>query len=239
MALSEIEVSTIVDHLIPIMKASNVRICVLSISITGKMLEWAKNSMIKIPKPFTLIQALVDKFADGADKVRDSALQTSIQLFVILHNDANKSEQLIGKVEQLIRMKGFGSKSYRAKEAACLFIQGCFQKANISLKPFICDLVSLLEDANETVRATAKNAIIQLSEECQSSAMRNDISKELEKQRIRSSISESIMESIDRFKVDSVLPESESAKASSPNSPVSSKVPAPEPVRVSSFNKVQ
>lgn len=115
---------------------------------------------------------LVEKLADGKDKVRDFACDSLISLFELVYinhhhlvsSNLNSvgGSHMVSFMEKMVISHGFNSKSPHAREMSVVFILSCFGLIkDMSVKPFIPALIKLAEDSAETVRMKSQDTIVE------------------------------------------------------------------------------
>ncbi|KND02913.1 uncharacterized protein SPPG_01993 [Spizellomyces punctatus DAOM BR117] len=149
---------------------------------------------------------VVERLADGKEKIRELAQAAIIELYRIVcrsvahsaSKDSNKEggpyAQMLIFLDREMKTNGFGHKTPRGREQAVIWLVQCVRAVpEFPVKQYIPLLVRLLEDSNESVRNTSKEAVIAVYNNTTIKAMRTDIKKELVKNKIRQSIVDHIL----------------------------------------------
>ncbi|TPX58146.1 hypothetical protein SpCBS45565_g08074 [Spizellomyces sp. 'palustris'] len=150
--------------------------------------------------------AIVERLADGKEKTRELAQAAVIELYRIVcrgaansgNKDSNKEggpyAQMLIFLDREMKTNGFGHKTARGREQAGIWLVQCVRAVpEFPAKQYIPLLVRLLEDSNESVRNTSKEAVIAVYNNTTINAMRTDIKRELVKNKIRQSIVDHIL----------------------------------------------
>ncbi|KAJ1551219.1 suppressor of tub2 mutation [Nowakowskiella sp. JEL0078] len=147
------------------------------------------------------IPILVERFSEQKEKIRELSTSSLFHITFRFSTFKGKSSALESSIlilDTQIKNNGFESKIPRAREQllpqACSWLSNCFQNiSEFPVRQFIHNLVKLLEDSNDAVRAASKETLALIFSKTTDHG-RSDIKKELTKQKIRQSIVESILE---------------------------------------------
>jgi hypothetical protein len=187
-----------VGCLVDLIKGTHLKCSLLALSCCTQFLAEIRTQSVKIPFLNVLAQQFIEKLGDSKDRVREAALAGLVELFITVSThegqvEASPSGSFTTKLENMVISRTLCSKVPKAKEGGVLFVLRVAKIYPIPLKPFVPSLVKLLEDSNESVRQVAKQSIMELQQYAKSDQFQKDVTKELSKQGIRSSISELII----------------------------------------------
>jgi len=100
-----------------------------------------------------LLPLLVDRLGDVKDRYRELAMNSLVEFWKATPTD----------VEKTIKEVGFGNKSWRIREQSMRWLSNVHgTQHNFSFRSFTPFMMKILEDANEVVRDTAKEVVIEL-----------------------------------------------------------------------------
>ena len=112
----------------------------------------------------SILPLLVDRLGDVKDRYRELAMNSLVEFW----------KATPGDVEKTIKEVGFGNKSWRIREQVSCFSRDTLIQSmrwlsnvhrsqhNFSFRSFTPFMMKILEDANEAVRDTAKEVVIEL-----------------------------------------------------------------------------
>lgn len=166
----------------------------------------------------TTLPLLVDRMGDPKEKFRTLAVQSMATMYKVVPAD----------VERHIRNFAMAGKNSRAKEASLQWLLQMNQEQGLQFRTYVPRLMELLEDADASVRETAKTTVIELFRDASGTA-KADLKKQLENFRVRPAIKQAIVKEL--------IPRS-TTPAPDDNGPVDLPRPASRPALSASVSSV-
>ncbi|KAI9106045.1 clasp N terminal-domain-containing protein [Phlyctochytrium arcticum] len=187
--------------------------------LLAKVASSPAKSAIPLLKTLTVftVSAIIDKFADGKEKVREQAQFVILDLYRTIHRgvttssakETNAFQQMLNFMDREIKNNGLGHKTTRGREQSMLCIAHCVMEIPAyAVRQFIPTIIKLLEDSNEGVRNGSKDALIKIHNHTASKLVRQDIRRELIKNKIRQSIVDQLVAEFIHRPDENVLEES-------------------------------
>ncbi|KAI7784794.1 hypothetical protein LA080_009113 [Diaporthe eres] len=133
----------------------------------------------------TTLPLLVDRMGDPKEKFRTLAVQSMATMYKVVPAD----------VERHVRNSAMAGKNSRAKEASMQWLLQMNQEQGLQFRTYVPRLMELLEDADASVRETAKTTVIELFRDASNTA-KADLKKQLETFRVRPAIKQAIVKEL-------------------------------------------
>ena len=133
----------------------------------------------------TTLPLLVDRMGDQKEKFRSLAVQSIATMYKVVPAD----------VERHVRNFAMAGKNSKAKEASMQWLLQMHQEQGLQFRTYVPRLMELLEDADPSVRDTAKTTVIELFRDAPGSA-KADLKKQLENFRVRPAIKQAIVKEL-------------------------------------------
>ncbi|KAL1854378.1 suppressor of tub2 mutation [Diaporthe australafricana] len=133
----------------------------------------------------TTLPLLVEKMGDQKEKFRFLAVQSIATMYKVVPAD----------VERHIRNFAMAGKNSKAKEASMQWLLQMNREQGLQFRTYVPRLMELLEDADATVRDTAKTTVIELFRDASGTA-KADLKKQLENFRVRPAIKQAIVKEL-------------------------------------------
>ncbi|KAI3394217.1 hypothetical protein diail_3032 [Diaporthe ilicicola] len=133
----------------------------------------------------TTLPLLVEKMGDQKEKFRSLAVQSIATMYKVVPAD----------VERQVRNFAMASKNSRAKEASMQWLLQMNQEQGLQFRTYVPRLMELLEDADASVRDTAKTTVIELFRDASGTA-KADLKKQLETFKVRPAIKQAIVKEL-------------------------------------------
>lgn len=133
----------------------------------------------------TTLPLLVDKMGDQKEKFRSLAVQSIATMYKVVPAD----------VERHVRNFAMAGKNPRAKEASMQWLLQMNREQGLPFRTYVPRLMELLEDADSSVRDTAKTTVIELFRDASGTA-KADLKKQLENFKVRPAIKQAIVKEL-------------------------------------------
>ncbi|KAK0745175.1 clasp N terminal-domain-containing protein [Apiosordaria backusii] len=128
---------------------------------------------------------LVEKLGDHKDKIRYIATQALVTLYKVAPVE----------VERAVRNLAMTGKNARAKESSLHWLLQMHQESGLPFRSYVPSLMDLLEDADSTVRETAKTTVIELFRNAPNTA-KSDLKRQLKNCKVRPAIEQAIVKEL-------------------------------------------
>ncbi|KKY38464.1 putative heat repeat containing protein [Diaporthe ampelina] len=133
----------------------------------------------------TTLPLLVDRMGDQKEKFRSLAVQSIATMYKVVPAD----------VERHVRNFAMAGKNSKAKEASMQWLLQMHREQGLQFRTYVPRLMELLEDADPSVRDTAKTTVIELFRDAPGTA-KADLKKQLENFRVRPAIKQAIVKEL-------------------------------------------
>ncbi|KAJ0117887.1 STU1-like protein [Diaporthe amygdali] len=133
----------------------------------------------------TTLPLLVDRMGDQKEKFRTLAVQSLATMYKVVPAD----------VERHVRNFAMAGKNPKAKEASMQWLLQMHREQGLQFRTYVPRLMELLEDADPSVRDTAKTTVIELFRDASGTA-KADLKKQLENFRVRPAIKQAIVKEL-------------------------------------------
>ncbi|KUI54979.1 Protein stu-1 [Cytospora mali] len=133
----------------------------------------------------TTLPLLTDKMGDQKEKFRSLAVQSLATMYKVVPAD----------VERHVRNSAMAAKNPKAKEASMQWLLQMHQEQGLQFRTYVPRLMELLEDADASVRDTAKATVIELFRNSPGTA-KADLKKQLENFKVRPAIKQAIVKEL-------------------------------------------
>ncbi|KKA28735.1 hypothetical protein TD95_005180 [Thielaviopsis punctulata] len=131
------------------------------------------------------LPVVIEKLGDPKEKFRTVANQSLITLYGVAPMD----------VERFVRNTAMVGKNVRAKEAAMTWIVQMHHDHAMAFRGYVPSLMDLLEDADPSVRETAKVSVIELFKNASNMA-KSDLKRQLKNFKVRPAIEQAIVKAL-------------------------------------------
>ncbi|KAK4199692.1 clasp N terminal-domain-containing protein [Triangularia verruculosa] len=128
---------------------------------------------------------LVEKLGDHKDKIRYIATQALVTLYKVAPE----------QVERAVRNLAMTGKNAKAKESSLHWLLQMHQESGLPFRSYVPSLMDLLEDADATVRETAKTTVIELFRNAPNTA-KSDLKRQLKNCKVRPAIEQAIVKEL-------------------------------------------
>lgn len=128
---------------------------------------------------------LVDRMGDQKEKFRSTAVQSMATMYKVVPAD----------VERHVRNLAMAGKNPKAKEASTQWLLQMHREQGMPFRTYVPRLMELLEDADPSVRETAKTTVIELFRDASGTA-KADLKKQLENFKVRPAIKQAIVKEL-------------------------------------------
>ncbi|KAK4179222.1 clasp N terminal-domain-containing protein [Triangularia setosa] len=128
---------------------------------------------------------LVEKLGDHKDKIRYIATQALVTLYKVAPVE----------VERAVRNLAMTGKNAKAKESSLHWLLQMHQESGLPFRSYVPTLMDLLEDADATVRETAKTTVIELFRNAPNTA-KSDLKRQLKNCKVRPAIEQAIVKEL-------------------------------------------
>ncbi|KAK4662842.1 suppressor of tub2 mutation [Podospora pseudopauciseta] len=128
---------------------------------------------------------LAEKLGDHKDKIRYIATQALVTIYKVAPE----------QVERAVRNLAMTGKNPRAKESSLHWLLQMHQESSMPFRSYVPSLMDLLEDADATVRDTAKTTVIELFRNAPNTA-KSDLKRQLKNCKVRPAIEQAIVKEL-------------------------------------------
>ncbi|OOG00830.1 hypothetical protein ASPCADRAFT_202657 [Aspergillus carbonarius ITEM 5010] len=132
-----------------------------------------------------LYPLLLERLGDHKERIRAQAAQAFTDLWPAAGRD----------VEQYVLELALAGKNNRAKEMSMLWLANMTKNHGLLFRSYVPSLVACLEDADSTVRDTAKSTVVDLFQDAPAHA-KSDLRKQMSEHKVRKSIVSTILANI-------------------------------------------